>query len=123
MDTGLACATGFYFSRNHGHLLENAVFIELKRRNSDIYYHKGARTGVECDFLIKEGMHLTNAIQVAESLANPKTQKREINGLVDAAKQYGFEDGLILTDNEYDDMIRDGIGIHVRPIWFWMLSV
>ena len=123
IDTGLACATGFHFSRNHGRLLENTVFIELKRRNSDIYYHKGAGTGVECDFLIKEGMHLTNAIQVTESLANPKTQKREINGLVDAAQQYGLEDGLILTDNEYDDMMHDGICIHVRPIWFWMLSV
>jgi len=123
MDTGLACATGFHFSRNHGHLLENAVFIELKRRNCNIYYHKGARTGVECDFLIKKGMHLTNAIQVTESLTNPETQKREINGLVDAAQQYGLEDGLILTDSEYDDMIQDGICIHVRPIWFWMLSV
>ena len=68
-------------------------------------------------------MHLTNAIQVTESLSNPKTQKREISGLVDAAQQYGLEDGLILTDSEYDDMIQDGIGIHVRPIWFWMLSV
>ena len=123
IDTGLACATGFQFSRNHGRLLENTVFIELKRRNSDIYYHKGAGTGVECDFLIKVGMHLTNAIQVTESLANPKTQKREINGLVDAAQQYGLEDGLILTDNEYDDIVQDGIYIHVRPIWFWMLSV
>jgi len=123
IDTGLASATGFQFSRNHGRLLENAVFIELKRRNSDVYYHKGPKTGVECDFLIKEGMYLTNAIQVTESLANPKTQKREINGLVDAAQQYGLEDGLILTDNEYDDMIQDGICIHVRPIWFWMLSV
>lgn len=123
IDTGLASATGFQFSRNHGRLLENTVFIELKRRNSDIYYHKGAGTGVECDFLIKEGMHLTNAIQVTESLANLKTQKREINGLVDAAQQYGLEDGLILTDNEYDDIVQDGIYIHVRPIWFWMLSV
>ena len=68
-------------------------------------------------------MHLTNAIQVTESLANPETQKREINGLINAAQQYGLEDGLILTDNEYDDMIQDGICIHVRPIWFWMLSV
>lgn len=123
IDTGLACAAGFQFSRNHGRILENAVFIELKRRNSDIYYHKGAKTGVECDFLIKEGMHLTNAIQVTESLANPKTQKRKINGLVDAAQQYGLEDGLILTDNEYDEIVQDGICIHVRPIWFWMLSV
>ena len=84
--TGLAGATGFQFSRNHGQLLENAVFIELKRKNSDIYYHKGARTGMECDFLIKKGMHITNAMQVTESLANLETQKREINGLADAAQ-------------------------------------
>jgi predicted AAA+ superfamily ATPase len=123
IDTGLAYATGFQFSRNHGRLLENAVFIELKRRKSDIYYHKGARTGIECDFLIKEGLHITNVIQVTESLTNPKTKKREINGLLDAAQQYGLKDGLILTDNEYVDTIQDGICIHVRPIWFWMLSV
>ncbi|MBC2696964.1 MAG: ATP-binding protein [ANME-2 cluster archaeon] len=123
LDTGLACSAGFRFSRNYGRLLENTVFIELKRRNSDIYYHKNSRTGVECDFLIKEGLDITNAIQVTESLADPKTQKREINALSDAAQQYGLEDSLILTDSEYDDIIQDGIRIHVRPIWFWMLSV
>ena len=123
IDTGLASATGFQFSQNHGRLLENAVFIELKRRNSDIYYHKGAKTGVECDFLIKERMHVTNAIQVTESLVNQDTRKREINGLLDATQQYGLEDGLILTDNEYDDIVQDNITIYVRPIWFWMLGM
>ncbi len=123
IDTGLASATGFQFSKNHGRLLENAVFIELKRRNSDIYYHKGAKTRLECDFLIKEGLHVTNAIQVTESLVDQDTRKREIKGLLDAARQYGLEDGLILTDNEYDDIMQDDINIYVRPIWFWMLGM
>ncbi len=123
IDTGLASATGFQFSKNNGRLIENSVFIELKRRGHDIYYHKSAKTGVECDFLIKEGMHVTNAIQVTESLVNQDTRKREINGLLNAAQQYGLEDGLILTDNEHDDLMQGGINIQVRPIWFWMLCM
>ncbi len=123
IDTGLASATGFQFSKNNGRLIENSVFIELKRRGHDIYYHKGAKTGVECDFLIKEGMHVTNAIQVTESLVNQDTRKREINGLLNAAQQYGLSAGLILTDNEYDDLMQGGINIQVRPIWFWMLCM
>ena len=122
IDTGLASATGFQFSKNNGRLLENAVFIELKRRNHEIYYHKGARTGVECDFLIKEGIQVTGAIQVTESLVNQDIRKREINGLLDAVQQYGLKTGLILTDNEYDDILQDDITIYVRPIWFWMLG-
>ena len=123
IDTGLASATGFQFSKNNGRLIENSVFIELKRRGHDIYYHKNAKTGVECDFLIKEGMHVTNAIQVTESLVNQDTRKREINGLLNAAQQYGLSAGLILTDNEYDDLMHGGINIQVRPIWFWMLCM
>ena len=123
IDTGLASATGFQFSKNNGRLIENAVFIELKRRGHDIYYHKGAGSGVECDFLIKEGMHVTDALQVSESLANLDTRKREIKGLLDATQQYELEVGLILTDNEYDDIVQDGINIQVRPIWFWMLGM
>ena len=68
-------------------------------------------------------MHVTNAIQVTESLVNQDTRKREINGLLDATQQYGLEDGLILTDNEYDDIVQDNITIYVRPIWFWMLGM
>ncbi|MCL7410361.1 MAG: ATP-binding protein [Methanosarcinaceae archaeon] len=123
IDTGLASATGFQFLKNNGRLIENAVFIELKRRGHDIYYHKGTGTGVECDFLIKEGMHVTSVIQVTESLTNPDTKKREIKGLLDATQQYGLEVGLILTDNEYDDIVQDDVTINVRPIWFWMLGI
>ncbi|MBW6471127.1 MAG: ATP-binding protein [Methanosarcinaceae archaeon] len=123
IDTGLASATGFQFSKNNGCLIENAVFIELKRRGHDIYYHKGTGTGVECDFLIKEGMHVTSVIQVTESLTNQDTKKREIKGLLDATQQYGLEVGLILTDNEYDDIVQDDVTINVRPIWFWMLGI
>jgi len=68
-------------------------------------------------------MHVTNAIQVTESLVNQDTRKREINGLLNAAQQYGLEDGLILTDNEHDDLMQGGINIQVRPIWFWMLCM
>ena len=66
---------------------------------------------------------MTSAIQVTESLANSDTGKREIKGLLSATQQYGLENGLILTDNEYDDIVQDDTTIYVRPIWFWILGM
>ena len=75
LDTGLVCSAGFRFSRNYGRLLENTVFIELKRRNSDIYCHKNSRTGVECDFLLKEGLDIEIVGKVPEKRLNWNFQK------------------------------------------------
>ena len=53
IDTGFVNTMGFKFSEDKGRLLENLVFIELKRQNKEIYYHKNK---VECDFVIKKGL-------------------------------------------------------------------
>ena len=51
IDNGLRNAVSFKFSKDEGRLAENLVFIELKRRNKDVYYweNKG-----EVDFVVKE---------------------------------------------------------------------
>ncbi len=50
VDIGLIIAIGFFNSEDKGRLLENLVFIELKRRAKEIFYHKNKH---ECDFVIK----------------------------------------------------------------------
>ena len=119
IDTGLANSISFKFSEDKGRLLENLVFIELKRRGKEIFYHKGKK---ECDFVIREGLDIVEAIQVTTSLEDYETRKREISGLKDALKTYNLKEGLILTEDEEEVIEEDGFKIMVKPIWKFMLS-
>jgi predicted AAA+ superfamily ATPase len=119
IDTAIAKMLGFRTSEDYGRILENMVFMELKRRKFEIYYH---RENKECDFVIRDGYNIAEAIQVTKSLENTDTRKREIEGLFDALETYNLSEGLILTDDTEDKMEIDGKKITVKPIWKWMLE-
>ena len=118
IDPGLVREIGFFHSEDNGRLLENIVFIELKRRAKDVYYHHSKR---ECDFVIKEKNRIVEAIQVSWSIYDNNTRKREVNGLIDALGCYGLNEGLILTDSEEDLFEQEGYRITVKPVWKWLL--
>ncbi|KKM97556.1 hypothetical protein LCGC14_1166790, partial [marine sediment metagenome] len=119
IDNGLINLVSFRFSENKGRLFENLVFLELKRDNKEIYYHKLKK---ECDFIIKKNLVIIEAIQVTISLNDPKTKKREFNGLIEALNEYNLKEGLIITEDQYEDLIMDGYRIKIRPLWFWLLN-
>ena len=110
----------FKFSQDTGRLLENLVFIELKRRGKEIYYHKDK---AECDFVIKEGLEIVEAIQVSDNMYEEDTKKREIKGIKDAMNKYNLKEGLILTQDEEYEIKEDNKIIKVIPVWKWLLSV
>jgi len=117
IDTSLINLISFKFSRDYGRLLENMVFIELKRNNRDIYYHKDRH---ECDFLVFENNRITNAIQVTASLNG--NSDREYKGLHEALTRYGLDEGLVLTaDEEFEDTFKNK-KIVVMPVWKWLLQ-
>lgn len=122
LDTGLLNAMGFRFSDNRGRLLENLVFIELLRTGKEIYYHRDSGASSECDFIVKKGLKVSEAIQVTESLDNDRTRERELNGLAHAMKAYKLKEGLVLTDDEFDEIKLDRLTVKVRPVWFWLLN-
>ena len=119
IDLALVSRLGFSFSDNRGRMLENLVFLELKRQGKSIYYH---RQKFECDFLIKEINKITQAIQVTVSLSEKETYKHELKGLVEAMDSYGLVYGLVLTENEESLIEHDGKKITVLPIWKWLLA-
>jgi len=117
-DISFAKEVGFSFIENIGRVFENIVFLELIKNFDNIYYHNKNH---ECDFIVKEGLDITKAIQVTKSLENLETKKRELNGLLDAMKTYNLTQGTILTENENDEFEFDGYKVVVMPIYKWLL--
>lgn len=116
VDTGLANSVSFKSSKDFGRLLENLVFIELKRRGKGVYYHKSNH---ECNFLIKEGEKPVKAIQVTTELTE-ENRERELGGIKEAMETYELDNGLILTYKEGSG--KEYKTIEVRPVWKWLLE-
>ena len=118
IDTGLINLISFKFSKNSGRILENIVFLELKRRNKEICYHKEKS---ECDFVIKDKLKIIQAIQVTQNL-DESNKNREIEGTLEALKKYKLKKGLILTYNQDEEINIDNKKIIVEPVWKWLLE-
>ena len=119
IDLGLMRQISFQHSENQGRLLENLVFLELKRQAKTIYYH---HSKFECDFVIKEKNSITQAIQVCWSMHDDKTKQREINGLLDAMTAYHLKERLILTEDENDSILIEDKKINMMPVWLWLFK-
>ncbi len=119
IDLGLLRTLAFHHTEDNGRLLENLVFLELKRRGKEIYYHNQKR---ECDFVIKEKTKIVEAIQVSWSIEDEFTYKRELAGLLDAVNTNGLKEGLILTESIDREIEVEGVRVRVKPVWKWMLE-
>ncbi len=119
IDTGLINNIAFKISPNHGRLLENVVFLELLRREAQVYYF--SENNKECDFVIRQGDKITEAMQVVYDL-NARNEKREIGGLLEATKKFDLQSGLILTGDREDEFEVSGKKIKIIPVWKWLLE-
>lgn len=119
IDNGLLNAVNFRFSEDKGKAIEQVVFLEMKRRGKEIYFY---RERYECDFVVKEGNSVSEAIQVSHTFADEKTKKRELRGIVDACKEFGLKQGVIITNNTSEDFEVEKIKIHAVPLYRWLLS-
>lgn len=100
IDSGLAYANSASFSKDKGRILENIVFLSLRRKYKKIYYFKEK---YECDFLVKEKGKITKVIQVCYNLTEDN-KEREINGLKEAINKFNLKEGTIITLNQNDQL-------------------
>ena len=114
-----------FAGENLGHRLETIVAIHLIRKckseGLDVYYLND-RSG-ECDFVVYKGDEVLQAIQVSYDISAEKTRKREINGLLLAAKQLRCENLLLLTDHESEDIEIDGHQVIIKPVYEWCIEL
>jgi hypothetical protein len=109
---------GMNYSKNKGRILENMVFIDLKRASHEIFYYENKK---ECDFVIKDKNTIKDAIQVCYNL-NKDNKKREINGLIEAMDKFKLKKGILLTSEQEDELAINNKKITVSPVWKWMLN-
>lgn len=115
VDTGLCRRVT---SADSGRLLENAVYLELRRRGYEIFYFEGRR---ECDFIARDGDERLFAVQASFDL-NEGNREREIGGLVEACKWIGAGEGTIITYDEEEEQTLDGVDVKIVPVWRWMVK-
>ncbi len=113
IDNGLANVNSVSFSSNNGRMLENHVFLELRRAGKEIFYFRGEK---ECDFIVKEKNAVTKAIQVCWEV-NEDNKKREIDGLTEAMEKFHLTEGLIVTFNQRDELKISGKTVSITPAW------
>jgi predicted AAA+ superfamily ATPase len=123
IDPGLYHAVSFRVSHNLGPLIENIVFLELRRRLrgiDELFYYK-TRTGKEIDFLLKKTNEI-RLIQVCYDLSENSTSQREKRALIEAAKELGIDNGLIVNGSLKEQSEEDGIVISIIPVWEFLLD-
>jgi len=118
IDTGMINANSASFSEDSGRLLENAVFLALKRTRNEIFYFKEKK---ECDFLAVNRGKVITAIQACHEI-NENNKEREISGLVEAMEKFGLDEGLIITSNQSDTLNISGRKIIIKPFWKWEIE-
>lgn len=120
IDHALVGSTSSGILRNAGHLLENLVFIALRRVSPDIFYYR-TKTGKEVDFIVLMPNRTRMLVQVCESLIDAQTRKLETMALNEAMNELGLKVGIIVSRNEEERSVFEDKTIDVIPIWKFYL--
>ena len=119
VDNGFVAAKAFSVTENLGRLLENQVFIELVRRGYDtektMFYYR-SRNDKEVDFVLRQGAHIERLVQVCYDMNGPKTEKREVDAIVECAGELKCDNLTIVTYDDERTIEKDGYKINVVPI-------
>jgi predicted AAA+ superfamily ATPase len=125
IDPGLCYAMSFSQSLNLGQRFEEAVYLELRRRNpfprrgGISYYLTQARQ--EVDFIVGERTEQA-LFQACVSLKEEETRQRELKALGEAMGELRFETGTIVTLYEKETIKTERGIIEVVPAWEWFLA-
>ena len=93
--------------------------IELIRRGYDVektmFYYR-SRNDKEVDFVLREGPRILRLVQVCYDMSSPKTEKREVDSMIECAGELKCDNLVIVTYNDRRTIKKDGHRIDVVPI-------
>lgn len=112
-------------SESLGWRLENAVYLELLRRNlplhRDIYYYRPTARAKEVDFVVAERGNAIELVQVSYDIGNPKTLSRELTALADASNKTGCKQLTLIACSESRKVVVGGLEINIISAVEWLL--
>lgn len=124
VDNGFVLGAGFNLSENVGRLLENDVFIELRRRgyneDTSLFYYR-SRNDKEVDFITRKGSQVEQLIQVSYNISTERTLKRELSALVECAEELHCDNLLLITFENENVVKYGGREIQILPFNKWQI--
>jgi predicted AAA+ superfamily ATPase len=118
IDNGLRTVSLSSDREDWGRLAENTVYLELRRRNKQIFYYKQKQ---EVDFVVTELGRPVDAIQVCYSdCEEQETRDREVNALLECLKELNLPSGKILTLSLEDTLHIEEKTIQFIPLYKWL---
>jgi len=117
VDIGLKLLMDFQVDK--GRILENIIFLELRRKHNEIFYLKGSQ---EVDFFVNY-LGEQQLINVALNISEKKTYDREVNGLLEAMSYHKILKGtLIIGEGKSNSILKNNCQIDIIPAWQWLLK-
>ena len=120
IDPGLLRAVSRRPDVQWGHLLENHVYLTLRRRDLDVAYYR-TRRGHEVDFLTTTRDGRRSLVQVCTDPSDPPTRRRELDALGEAMEECGLSSGTIVTLQDEGTVDCNGREVELVPGWWWSL--
>ncbi|MCK9404753.1 MAG: ATP-binding protein [Chitinophagaceae bacterium] len=118
IDNGFIEINSVSFNEDNGRLLENMVYLQLRRKTPEIYYFKEKK---ECDFVVFQQGKIRGLYQVCWQL-DQNNMDRELSGLVEAMNFFGLKTAGIITNDQSDSFVTDDKTIKVQPFHEWAVT-
>ena len=115
IDNGFIDINSVSFNEDNGRLLENMVFMHLRRQTPEIYYFSNKK---ECDFVVFQDGKLKGLYQVCWQL-DQNNMDRELAGLLEAMNYFGIKNASLITHDQSDTFIIDEKNITAQPFHQW----
>lgn len=94
IDSGLLLANTFNLTDNYGKLLENLIYLDLRREGKDVFYYK-TKSGFEIDFVATSRAAKPEIIQAVWDASDAVTLEREERALREAEAELGIKGRII----------------------------
>lgn len=118
IDSGLIRAMCVKNDAERGWMLENIVYMALRRGGGKISYIANA-DGTEVDFhVLDRSTHGERLVQVSYAMSDAVTFNRETNAIKFARQKKGIHDCTIVTWDDAGEID----GIRIMPVWKWLLA-
>jgi predicted AAA+ superfamily ATPase len=120
IDPGLARSFSYRQVGDMGWLLENTIYLELRRRGYKVNYLVTEQHR-EIDFIVRRHKDPTQLIQACADFDDPRTRERETLAIEEALQEGRVKKATVVTLHQSDKIYIGRHPVRVMPAWEWLL--